>query len=341
MKKIKEVWTNNPLAQFLSFFSRTYGGQERRYSQNFVTYCVLGNPSGELPIYFSTMRRGQGLIENADKSVKPARCYSAAVIGQVLCHRSWAVLGKLRRLTEIKLLSLSPELRHFYENNVVVTLEQSFALAGLYQGSDAWENERNKRMTASVARSQYTYYVNPNANWEKRYQDVYHSSFSGNADTLRGLRCEPEARERYEEKTGTKVYESGMIVREELPWLSASLDGIVVDRGTVLKTLEIKAFKEGERLPAADLVNQNLVKSLDKDTDKLRKTHEYYGQVQIGMLLSGMSECDFLIYSKKYKDFVLKPVSFDPPYVLDLVSRLINVYFDIFLPKKWMISPCK
>lgn len=137
---------------------------------------------------------------------------------RLLTFRSWRILGFLQTLSHQKLQLLDPELITFYQNYVKVTLQQSVEIASGSQGNNQWFSERKKRLTALRARSQYSYYVNPNANWDKRYKDLYHSTFTGNEDTLRGLRCEDLARETYENMFKCKLIKSGLLIRPELAW---------------------------------------------------------------------------------------------------------------------------
>jgi len=245
------------------------------------------------------------------------------------------VMGRLHDLTVMKVQSLTSDLRKFYESEIQITIEQSIAIASVPQGTKECNSQRKKILTASSARSQHTFLANPKADWDKRYKELYHSSFSGNEDTMRGLRCEPLARDSYEENTtGTRVFECGLFVRPELPWLGASLDGVVVgDEGNIVRSLEIKTLKEGTRLNAAEFLKMNVVNTVDA-RGQLKKTGtDHYAQVQVGMLLSGIQECDYIVHSEKGNDFRRVNVPFDAPYVLDLVSRLSTKYFDIFLPR--------
>jgi len=276
------------------------------------------------------MRKGAGLVDGSDKIELK---YNSAIVKRVLTSHSWMVMGSLHNLTVLKVESLPQDLKEFYESHVQVSIDQSIAIASTVQGTEEWLNHRKKVVNASKARSLYTYYVNPRADWEKRYNELYHSKFLGNEHTVRGLRCEPLARDAYQESSGKKVFECGLLVRPELPWLGASLDGLVVDdQGKIIKTIEIKTLKEGVRLSAADLKEIKAVKTLDND-GQLKKSTDHYGQVQIGMLLSGIPECDYIVYSEKGNDILAVNVPFDAPYVLDLVSRLSDVYFDILLPR--------
>lgn len=296
----------------------------------FLCY-IIGAVLSEYSVFTSGLRKGHGSVNELDTATKVAQ--NLEFFHRLLTFRSWKVLGYLQILSHQKLQLLDPELIRFYENHIEVTLQQSIEIANSNQGNSQWFSERKKRLTASKARSQYSYYANPNANWDKRYKELYHSTFTGNEDTLRGLRCEDPAREIYEDMFKCQVVQSGLLVRPELPWLAASLDGIVVDNnGRFLRNIEIKTVKEGLRLTASELVEMKAIKTFDEH-GQLKKTTDHYAQVQIGMLLSGIDECDYLVYSEKGKDFVLKRVLFDEQYVYDLTAKLVNVYFEIFLPK--------
>lgn len=62
------------------------------------------------------------------------------------------------------------------------------------------------------------------------------------------------------------ILESGLLVRPELPWLSASLDGTAMDvEGNFLRNIEIKTLKEGTRLTADELTEINVIPILDKN----------------------------------------------------------------------------
>jgi len=245
------------------------------------------------------MRKGQGLVENDRQRATAEKQYNNA-IRQVLTQQPPTAMEILRHLTNEKVQLLNPELRQFYENYIVVSSEQALtiSIANESQRSDAWLRQRSMRITASNARSQYTYNANPNANWDTRFQELYHSTLKGNEDTTRRLCCKGPARDVYEENTNTKVYELSLVIREELPWLSASLDGVVVDdQGRLVRTLEIKTVT-GQYLTAEELVANNCINGKLKtengmdENGKLKTKTDHYGQVQIGMLLSGLPECD-------------------------------------------------
>lgn len=153
----------------------------------------------------------------------------------------------------------------FYKRHVAVSSDQSTEIINAEQGTPYWHKARKVRQTASKARAHFTYCSNKNADWDKRYQEVYHSTFLGNEDTIRGLRCEAVARDLYAENYSCTILESGLLVRPELPWLSKSLDSSGMDiEGNFLINIEIKTLKEGTRLTADELIEMNAIPILDK-----------------------------------------------------------------------------
>lgn len=51
--------------------------------------------------------------------------------------------------------------------------------------------------------------------------------------------------------------------------------------------------------------------------------------MQLGMLLSVITECDYLVYSEIQKDLAVRIVSFDENHILEICSPydLVNVYY--------------
>lgn len=104
-----------------------------------------------------------------------------------------------------------------------------------------------------------------------------------------GRAMEPAALEKYKNLTGNQVYQTGILVSSHQPWLAGSPDGLV-DMGTEKRVLEIKC-------PAS---NKDQAISVPYVTDHcLKKTHDYYYQVQILLYLTGLKKCDFFIFSKQ------------------------------------------
>lgn len=123
---------------------------------------------------------------------------------KLLTFRSWSLIGYLKQLTTYLCEASDEACQLFYEKNIQISTDSCVKIgAQLNQGSGEWLNNRSLRITGSKCYSFYTYFSNSNPNWDKKFSSEYTNSFTGNADTLHGLRCEPLAREKYVEKTNS------------------------------------------------------------------------------------------------------------------------------------------
>ena len=98
------------------------------------------------------------------------------------------------------------------------------------------------------------------------------------------------------------VYYSGLIVSPAFPYLGASPDGKVMDRNASDKfgLLEIKCpFKYRNEIPSAVLGNADFCLERIAGRPRLKRKHDCYCQVQGQMANSGLSWCDFVVYTNK------------------------------------------
>lgn len=264
------------------------------------------------------------------KSIDP---HKTLLLNNLLTTKTSDAFEQIRLLTAEKIATLEAELLDYYQSHVATSFQESLTIISASQGTEFWERARKYKLTSSKSRAQYTYYSNVNADWDARYESVFHSNFSGNQDTIRGSADEGPCREAYEDRFNCTVLESGLLVRPELPWLAASLDGTVLDaEDNFVRNIEIKSFKAGTTVPSNELIEMKAVPSLDKNGN-LRKKHQHYAQIQLGMLLSGMEECDYVMWSSADLNFVFRRIKFDPEHVLELCKTLVNVFFEKFLPR--------
>ena len=115
-----------------------------------------------------------------------------------------------------------------------------------------------------------------------------------------GRTLEPIARKRFEEIVGCPIFVPGLVIRPAKPWLGASPDGAYLDENGQLKLLEIKCPvpKDGK-----DIFD---VTFLDKNYE-LKRSHDYFTQIQVAMYCCKAKECDFFVYSPdKYKLLTVK-----------------------------------
>ncbi len=104
------------------------------------------------------------------------------------------------------------------------------------------------------------------------------SDFKGNAATRHGELHEPVAMASYQQETGHAVKELGILLHTEYSFLAYSPDGLITTSSGDEKLLEIKC-PYSNRIP--------------------RQIPAYYkAQVQLGMEVMGLAECDFYYWTR-------------------------------------------
>lgn len=232
---------------------------------------------------------------------------------------------------------LSSEEQEFFSDKVKVTLDQAAEICCHpdKQRSEFWLQERRLRITASCAYSLVTYVDNKRPDWDSKIRNLLNNKFQGNESTAYGNHQEPFARRCYEKLKGVLVVETGLIINPLIPWLGCSPDGIVLGENTI----EIKCPVEGKRKSACQMVSE--LPYIDKIGENLRlkKKHTYNCQVQLGMFLTNLKKCDFILYSSLDDTCIIVSVPFDEDLVLNTyIPKLQYVYFSQMLRKLCAIS---
>lgn len=214
-----------------------------------------------------------------------------------------------------------------------MTLEQAVVIATDPNGqrSNAWRESRSIRITASKARQLATYVQNKAPNWEEKMRKYFNDPFQGCAATTHGIRAEPLARKCYEHATGCKVLESGLMINPRVPWLGASHDGFVQDvkedgSRVITKTVEYKSPVEGKDKTAKSVAEK--LPYIDQSTGKLIEKHMYHCQVQLGLFVSNLKQCDFVIYSTFDDTCHIITETYNEALVSDYIQTLQFVYFN-------------
>ena len=157
-----------------------------------------------------------------------------------------------------------------------------------------WFSHRKFRVTASIARKIA----------KGTRKDLRVKYFLENLRPTRGMNygkdMEPIAREQYKVLFKKEVDEAGLIVNPDLPWLGASVDGLVFEEDGTCTVLEIKCPSscEDDQIDVDYIVN-----------GQLKKSHSYYAQVQLQMLLCHSEMCHLFVFS--LADHLLVEVPFD------------------------------
>ncbi|XP_063977573.1 uncharacterized protein LOC135162729 [Diachasmimorpha longicaudata] len=119
-----------------------------------------------------------------------------------------------------------------------------------------WLEERQFRITGSVAYSIFTYRNNKNPDWKKKAINYFYPKSFHNCYIKHGLDNEIVAREAYEKTIlPLKIVETGLIVSCENSWLGYSPDGIIFDENKPVKLIEIKCPYSGKKNKLSEVIN--------------------------------------------------------------------------------------
>lgn len=149
-----------------------------------------------------------------------------------------------------------------------------------------------------------------------------------------GLKKETVARKAYEKRYKAQVIEIGIFVCPFQPWLSASVDGVVLQEECVVKLLEIKCPITCAKLPIFDHKKQKFnVKYLEivRGIGTIKKTHEYYTQCQIQMYVTGLTICDLFLWSPV--DSYVVEIHLDDNFIKQAILKLESFYFKYMIKK--------
>ena len=136
-----------------------------------------------------------------------------------------------------------------------------------------------------------------------------------------GIQLEEEARKKFIQLTNYRVYQFGLVVRDDQPWLAGSPDGVFVNEKNELCVLEIKCpftCKDGP-INTRYIVNNDLLMS-----------HSYYTQVQLLMYIIGANNTSFFVYSSQDFKHIIVPIN--KPFINSCIIQLEKLYFNECLP---------
>tara|TARA_Y100000389_G_scaffold162170_1_gene164854 strand:- start:6864 stop:7625 length:762 start_codon:yes stop_codon:yes gene_type:complete len=170
-------------------------------------------------------------------------------------------------------LKTKEDVIQYLSGNIDPRLERLFNIPQHEQRSDEWYKLREQRLTASDVATAIG--MNP---YSSRADLVYKKSggpntFKGNEATKYGQKWEDHAISRYEEKTGKKVIDFGLISHPTIDMLGGSPDGVCTD----CTVIEVKCPLKREIIPG-------------------EIPGYYFPQVQVVMECLNMEETDFIQY---------------------------------------------
>lgn len=179
------------------------------------------------------------------------------------------------------------DLRAFYEDNIKVTLLEAkniFQATTKQSLCPRWYLERKKRITASTAHRIVK------ARSSATALKYFSGSTPENNYLKYGREMEPIALQKFIEITNFDVVASGLVISRNQPWLCGTPDGIFLDSNGKLCCLEIKC-------PYNSRISPEIEANYILSRSSLKKTHQYFTQVQLQMYLTNSQNCHLFVFS--------------------------------------------
>ena len=111
-------------------------------------------------------------------------------------------------------------------------------------------------------------------------------------------------------RTNLQVFVPGLIVSVLNPWLAYSPDGVI---DATVKSVIGKCLV---------MIGENI---------ELKKKHQYYGQIQLGMIVTNVKSTYFVIYSHFDKNLFILKVSQDIKFTETMLIALKKIYYGTML----------
>ena len=242
----------------------------------------------------------------------------------------------------VKTLQTKPQPVHLYDISTVCskflqslryTDEQrtNIEIATRQQSqSRRWFEERQFRITASKfstvikRKRQHTSLVN----------QLLYTTVSSSISSLQwGRQHEHDALQQYRQTLdGEHTLSNAGLFVDKCGYLGASPDGVVVDgSGRRVKIVEVKCpFNAKDKtIEEACKDNKAFCCGIVNGKPDLKDDHDYYYQIQGQMAITGVHECDFVVWTPK--DLFVQTVKFDPDFWTDTCLPKLEHFFLFFL----------
>ena len=234
----------------------------------------------------------------------------------------------------------------FYRTKIYITsiAMKRVELLTSRQGSDEtataiWKVERRLRITSSNVKS--IVQRRPTTASAPLVQRLLYNSFKGNAATRYGLAQERVSSIKYLEwltdsgSVGAAINRHcGLIISPTHPWLAATPDAWVKDPSASPPQglVEFKnpfSYKDLLLREAVDCKQFSCLEKVEGSLS-LKRSHEYFHQIQFAMFCTGRKWCDIFI---RAKDSHCERIQFDEQFCLDALPKLKRFFFCAILPE--------
>lgn len=211
-------------------------------------------------------------------------------------------------------------------STMILSKEEAVAFCLANQGGEKWQSGRMFRITGNRCYNIYTYGQGYNVDWGEKARKHFWPGHVFTSAMIYGMEHEKHAREAYVRLLGDEVVTPGLLIPVLHPWLGYSADGVVYKNGKPWKLLEIKCPVKGKSKGASDLLDCKYFYLSDSQYC-LKKRHQYYGQVQLGMSILDLEMCDLVLYSSLHDEVQVVQVPFDKDFASEMLSKLKHDYF--------------
>jgi len=185
-----------------------------------------------------------------------------------------------------------------------------------------WHKVRQNRLTASNFGQIITRKSLPNENLLSR---LFQPKQIHSVPLDYGRRNESKAKAKYLSKFPDRhLHECGFVVNNEFPFLGATPDGKLCDKGKV-GIIEVKCPFKARDLTVRDACSQICDFFLQQNSSgeiSLKEDHPYYAQVQGQLMITGCSFCDFIVYCPNECDIFVQRILPDIEYMKKLLNDL-------------------
>lgn len=227
----------------------------------------------------------------------------------------------------------------FYINNIALSSETCLNIYNETMAqslSDTWKACRHFRISASVK----AHKIKTCKDWTSFGLNKLADSLikettlgkTGSINVKYGQETEPVAFEKYQELNEVEVLKAGLVIHCKTPWVCASPDGLVLQKGEINKILEIKCpiSCKNKQLIENNVPNLKYL-HIVKGKIELKRSSLYYTQIQLLMYCSGLKFCDLFIYNNIKP--ILLTINQNNAFMSSLLPKIEYFYFNFYLPK--------
>ena len=227
----------------------------------------------------------------------------------------------------------SMTVEQFYEQ--FVALNNDTASVQCEPGTPHWFEERRKRVTATFCKKVACRH---SSDFTSLLCEKLSGGFRGNKCTRYGQQHEKQALQVYlqfkkQAEPMFSLESTGLIVKMDEPWIAATPDSLANDPVCGVGVVEVKCpitCRNQTLQEAAKAASFCLAVNAEDSSLVLKKTHQYFYQVQHQMYVCNVQWADFVVWTPK--QVFIQRVARDTQFFASVHAKLKAFYFEHLLP---------